>query len=65
MPQPTRRQALQEFDPDKPSHKEEGFEMSNADRAAYNRWVKKRMAEHPQGTPNTLDEETWVRINRR
>lgn len=41
------------------------IQVNNADRRAYNAWTKKRMAEHPTGNPNLLDEASWTRINRR
>jgi hypothetical protein len=61
----TRKEAMQEFDPNTPTDKEEGFEPNAEERIAYNRYAKKRMAEHPTGNPGLPDINTFTRIHRK
>jgi hypothetical protein len=55
----------QQFDPNTTTPKEVDFQITPDDKAAYKNYVTKRFREHPEGNPTLIDEETWVRINRR
>jgi hypothetical protein len=62
MPDKKKEEKEQPFDPNTPSPKEVGYEITPDQRRRYNAYAKRRFAE--TDNPGIPDIETWARINK-